>query len=130
MIKANPLVGVVIGVAAFSAVAFVMLSNSSRYVSVAEARQTSENNLHLKGELVKESLKVDISNATIAFTLKDENGDAMNVIHHGLPPANMGEATEVVAVGGMSGDHFQSNKLLTKCPSKYNEEDKKNLPAN
>jgi cytochrome c-type biogenesis protein CcmE len=130
MIKASPFIGVITGVTAFSAVAFVMLSNSSRYVSISEARKTTENNLHLKGNLVKESLQVDVSNAIINFTIKDENGDAMNVVHHGLPPANMGEATEVVAVGGMVGDHFESNKLLTKCPSKYNEEQKRTLPAN
>jgi len=129
MIKASPLVGVVTGIAAFSAVAFVMLSNSSQYVSVAEATKSKDDNLYLKGNLVKESLKVDVNNALIEFTILDEKGDSMRIVHSGLPPANMGEATEVVAVGGMSGDHFKSKKLLTKCPSKY-EEGEQAQPAN
>ncbi|MFM9871965.1 MAG: cytochrome c maturation protein CcmE [Fimbriimonadaceae bacterium] len=128
MIKANPFIGVIAGVTAFSAVAFVMLSNSSQFVTVAQARKLKDaNNLHLPGSLVKDSLKVDVNNAMIQFQLLDDNNEKIEVIHHGLPPANMADATRVVVVGGIKGDHFESNKLLTKCPSKYEEERK--LPA-
>lgn len=123
MIKANPFIGAVAGVTAFSAIAFVMLSNSSQFVTVAQAKKLKDaNNLHLPGSLVKDSLKVDVNNATIEFQLLDDSNEKINVIHRGLPPANMKDATRVVVVGGINGDRFESNKLLTKCPSKYEEE--------
>jgi cytochrome c-type biogenesis protein CcmE len=120
----NPVTKIAAVVAGIAAIAFVLLGNSSPYVSVAQAKTMKANNLHLQGDLVKDSIRTDAANATVSFTLIDKAGDKMNVIHQGMPPANMGEATMVVAVGGMKGDHFESTKLLTKCPSKY-EADKK-----
>jgi cytochrome c-type biogenesis protein CcmE len=43
----------------------------------------------------------------------------MNVIYSGPPPSNMGEATQVVAVGGMKDGVFRAHQLNLKCPSKY-----------
>ena len=123
MFKAKPFVGVVAGVTAFAAIAFVMLSNASPYVTVAQAKSAKGDNNHLQGDLVKESVRVDTANAKVSFALIDDHGDRMEVIHHGLPPANMGEATRVVVVGGVQGDKFESKKLLTKCPSKYESEE-------
>jgi len=39
-------------------------------------------------------------------------------------PQNMGEATKVVAIGGMKDGKFVSDQLLVKCPSKYESEKK------
>lgn len=128
MFKAKPFVGVVAGVSAFSIIAFVMLSNSSSYVTIAQAKTAQGDSNHLSGDLVKDSVQVDSNNALITFDIVDESGDTMKVVHHGLPPANMGEATSVVVVGGYNGDHFESTKLLTKCPSKY-ESDEKTKPS-
>jgi len=36
----------------------------------------------------------------------------------------MAQATEVVAIGSMKGSEFHSEKLLIKCPSKYEGTDK------
>jgi cytochrome c-type biogenesis protein CcmE len=43
----------------------------------------------------------------------------MQVIYTGPPPQDMSLATEIVAIGSMQGAEFHSNKLLVKCPSKY-----------
>lgn len=128
MVAFKPIAGVVAGVAALAIAAFVMLSNASPYVTVAQARTSKLTDMHLQGNLVKESLRVDSANALIRFTIVDDLGEKMDVVHHGLPPANMGEATRVVVVGGMKDGHFESHKLLTKCPSKY-ESDGKPKPA-
>lgn len=124
MVAFKPLAGVVAGVAALSVAAFVMLSNASPYVTVAEARSSKLSDMHLQGNLVKESLKIDTAGSLIRFTVVDDQGEKMDVVHHGLPPANMGEATRVVVVGGMKDGHFESHKLLTKCPSKYESDGK------
>jgi cytochrome c-type biogenesis protein CcmE len=124
MSNAKSLVGIVAGVIALSTVAFVMLSNASPYVTVAEAKKTDADNLHIQGDLLKETVQVDINKQKVRFAMRDDNGDTVNVLFHGLPPANMGEATRVVAVGGMKGETFESHKILTKCPSKYESDPK------
>ena len=119
MQNAKSLVGIVVGAIAISTVAFVMLTNASPYVSIKEAQNRDADDLHIQGDLLKETVKVDVNTQTVRFQMKDDDGDTVQVLFNGLPPANMGEATRVVAVGGMKGDVFESNKILTKCPSKY-----------
>lgn len=98
-------------------VAFV--GGASPYVTLREAKASSGDALHLKGDLLKESVATDISKGLLRFQMRDANGELVHVVHDGQPPANMGEATQIVAIGRMSGDSFRSHKLLVKCPSKY-----------
>ena len=86
-------------------------------------------NIHLYGSLDHGSIVSNPEARQVRFTIKDDKGESMSVIYHGFPPANMGDATEVVAVGGMKGENFESHKLLLKCPSKYEAERDKNLQA-
>ena len=120
--KIRPLLGAAVSVSVLCGVAMMMLSNASPYVTAAQAKTTKGNNLHLQGDLIKESVKVDHQNMQVSFTIKDDDGQTLDVVHKGLPPANMGDATRVVAVGGMQGGTFTSHKLITKCPSKYESE--------
>jgi cytochrome c-type biogenesis protein CcmE len=45
----------------------------------------------------------------------------MRVRYHGLKPANFEEAISIVAIGRYDGSEkvFVADKLLVKCPSKY-----------
>lgn len=117
--KPGAILGAAFSVAALCGAAFLMLANASPYVTVAQAKTTQGNNLHLQGDLIKSSVDVDITTQTITFDIRDDHGDVMTVFHKGLPPANMGDATRVVAVGGVKNGQFQSHKIMTKCPSKY-----------
>lgn len=101
------------------AMMFAFLVNSSPYVSVAEARELDANNLHIAGDIIRETVFVDIRNNQVRFTMVDKAGDRLNVVFDGPPPSNMGEATEVVAIGGMEGDSFRAHRMQLKCPSKY-----------
>ncbi|MBX3114417.1 MAG: cytochrome c maturation protein CcmE [Fimbriimonadaceae bacterium] len=129
MMKSGSPLGIVAGIAAISGIAFLMLSNASPYVSVKEALNHKGNNLHLQGDLVKESIQVSLNRQETRFTIVDDAGDKMNVVHAGLPPSNMGDATRVVVVGGMANGEFSSHKLITKCPSKYESEAKPSAKA-
>ncbi len=100
------------------------LANASPYVTVAEAKQLQGDNLHLAGDILKETLKVDGAAQTVRFQLKDEKGDLVEVLYKGPQPANMGEATKVVVVGGVQDGVFHAHKMLVKCPSKYESERK------
>lgn len=113
--------------AAIIGVSVAFIANASPYVSVSEARKSGATNVHLKGDLVKTSIKNDIKDRSLRFELKDKNGEAMTVVYTGTPPQDMALATEVVAVGSVKGDEFHSEKLLIKCPSKYEGENKAKL---
>jgi len=95
------------------------LTNASPYVTIAEAKVSRGDNLHLAGDLDKSTIRNVISKSEVHFTLKDEKGEIVQVVYHGPAPANLGEATKVVAVGGMKDGAFHASKLLIKCPSKY-----------
>lgn len=113
---------VVTGIVATVAMVGVLtafIGNSSPYVTVAEAKQSKGDGLHLAGSLVKQSVQMSPTTGEIRFSLKDKDGAVANVLYKGSTPGNLMEATKVVAIGGMQGDEFVSRKLLIKCPSKY-----------
>lgn len=95
------------------------LSNASPYVSIAEAKAKPGDNQHLSGDIVSGSVKTDLRAGVVRFQVKDQEGQTADVLYQGPPPANMGSATKVVAVGGMKEGVFHTKKLILKCPSKY-----------
>jgi cytochrome c-type biogenesis protein CcmE len=117
--KSGPIVTAIVATLAMAGVVTAFMTNASPYVTIAQAKNSHSNRLHLAGDLDKKSVHADPVNRTLTFRLKDENGETVTVLHKGDPPANMGEATKVVAIGKMEGDKFVSDDLLVKCPSKY-----------
>ena len=113
----------VVATAAMAGVLTAFIRNASPYVTVAEARQTRADGVHLAGDMVKGSIKTNFQSGEIRFQLKDDKGQLANVLYVGSTPGNLEEATKVVAIGGMNKeDVFVSQKLLIKCPSKYESE--------
>lgn len=113
------LIAAVVAAAGLGTAIVAFVGNASPYVTVAEARQTRSDGLHLAGDIVPGTTSTDRAAMTVRFQVRDEVGDTVWVLYEGLPPANMGQATKVVAVGSMVGGEFHSRKLLLKCPSKY-----------
>ena len=95
------------------------LKTSSPYVTIAQARQNGETGLHLEGDILQSSVKTLASKHLLTFNVRDVNGDTIEVEYAGAVPQNFAEANKVVAVGQMKGDIFASDRLLVKCPSKY-----------
>ena len=85
-----------VGAAALTGMFFVFMNGASPYVTVAEAKTTSGDRLHLKGAIVDGTLDARPREGKVYFQLKDEKGDSCQVIYNGPPPSNMGEAKEVV----------------------------------
>lgn len=113
---------VVVAVAAAILIGFAFMKNASPYVSIKEAKLSLASDLHVAGNLDKGTLKTDVRAGKVTFTLTDEAGDRLPVVYSGAPIANMGEATQVVAIGKFQDGTFQAHKLLVKCPSKYEAE--------
>lgn len=119
--KSSAIFATILAVGGVVAILSSLLINSSPYVSVAQAMEM-EASVHLAGDLDRASLTHLASETRVTFDLIDEFGDRITVLYRGNPPANMGTATRVVAVGTVEGDYFVADRLLLKCPSKYESE--------
>ncbi len=95
-----------------------MIQTIVPYVSVAQARQSS-GKVQVKGKLVAGSLQMDAVQRETRFTIEDAQGDRLPVVHPKLAQGNVEQATEIVAIGQMQGGVFIAEKILYKCPSKY-----------
>lgn len=109
----------IVATLAMGGVLAAFLGNASPYVTLAEAKQSKNDSMHLAGSLLKESVRTDPRNGEISFKLKDDTGAIAQVVYVGSQPGNLMEATKVVAIGGMDGEVFKAHQLLVKCPSKY-----------
>ena len=53
------------------------------------------------------------------FTLVDKDNRAQKVVYNSPKPQDFERSEQIVIIGAMQGDYFQCNKILLKCPSKY-----------
>jgi len=91
------------------------------YVSYDQA-QTLKRTVQVAGGLVPDTTDYDENIQALLFTLHDpETGEQLRVRYKGLKPANFEEAVSIVAIGDFnSGEELlEAEKLLVKCPSKY-----------
>ena len=91
------------------------------YVGIAEAR-TSQRNVQVRG-LPDDTVVPHMENEMFVFSIADEEtGEKMLVRYKGIKPDTFDEAYHIVAIGKYTGDAFVADKLLIKCPSKYEAE--------
>lgn len=64
------------------------------------------------------------------FFLKDQAGAVRQVVYHDSKPQDFERSEQVVIIGKMTGSEFEASKILTKCPSKYNEDSVEVTPTN
>lgn len=91
------------------------------YVDYQQAREF-DRVVQVMGALEKGSSKYVDTEDFLYFTLTDpESKDVMRVRYKGLKPANFEDAISIVAIGQYDAGkkEFEANKLLVKCPSKY-----------
>jgi cytochrome c-type biogenesis protein CcmE len=109
-------IGLIAAFVAFGAGAFK--SSLTPYVSFAQAR-SSRDAVQVAGKLVPGSGHFDQASSLLLFTLRDEQGNTLDVAYKGVKPGNFEEAKQVVAIGRFDGHRLQAERLLVKCPSKY-----------
>ena len=75
------------------------------------------------GSWVKEkNYQIDKVNKTFSFYMVDTKGNEMKVVYNGTIPNNFESATSVVVTGKYVEGYFHAKDILTKCPSKYEEQ--------
>jgi cytochrome c-type biogenesis protein CcmE len=109
---------VLIIVVAFGAFMFSSLVRScSPHVSFDKAKSGS--NVQIFGKIDTGEVVFDSADLSLSFTLMNEEGESMPVVYHGVVPSNFEYAEEATCVGSWQDGKFQADKLLLKCPSKY-----------
>ena len=97
---------------------FSFKSSLTPYVTVAEAKNMN-GSVQVRGVLASDQVIITENGKAIKFTLRDENGQEAMIVYKGVRPDNLEQATSIVAIGKYHNDQFIAEKLLVKCPSKY-----------
>lgn len=98
--------------------------DASTYEGFDVAQKNQDKEYHVVGVLNKEKPRVynpQIDANLFTFFLIDEKGVESKVIYRAPEPADFERSEKVVIIGKMNGEVFEANKILLKCPSKYNE---------
>jgi cytochrome c-type biogenesis protein CcmE len=88
------------------------------YLSFDEARK-SKGVVQVMGGLDKQSDRYDTAREELFFELIDPAGRRMPVVYKGIRPGNFKDAISIVAIGRFREGRIEAEKLLVKCPSKY-----------
>jgi cytochrome c-type biogenesis protein CcmE len=88
------------------------------YLSFDEAT-TSKGVVQVMGALDKQSDRYDTGREELSFDLLDPQGRRMPVMYRGIRPGNFKDAISIVAIGRYKEGRLEAEKLLVKCPSKY-----------
>jgi cytochrome c-type biogenesis protein CcmE len=91
------------------------------YVPYAKAR-SGERIVQVAGALDKGSSSYVSAQESLYFNLLDpKTRETLRVRYKGLKPANFEDAISIVAIGryDTGTKFFEADKLLVKCPSKY-----------
>ncbi len=108
-------------------VALVSLGGNimSPYVTFQEARERKGTYVQVIGSLDKKN-PVTYQGTDLSFKIENDRKDSMLVVHSGIKPANFEHSQQVVVLGSFDAERnvFVADKLLVKCPSKYQKEQK------
>jgi len=122
--KPKIVIGVLIIVAALSyLIASSLKENASYYLTVSElaARSdiTPQSGVRVHGLVDPGSIQWDAEAVILEFDLHDEF-NTLHITYHGIKPDQLAEAQQVVLEGHRQADGiFHAEKIMLKCPSKY-----------
>ncbi len=88
------------------------------YLSFDEAKK-ARGVVQVMGGLDKQSDRYDSGREELSFELVDAEGRRMPVVYRGVRPGNFKDAISIVAIGRYREGRIEAEKLLVKCPSKY-----------
>ena len=106
--------------------------DASTYVDFEQAYQMASTgnstSIHVVGQLKKDAsghivgLENAADNLSFSFILVDENNKEQKVYYNEPMPPDFTRSENVVIIGSYQGENFIADKILLKCPSKYQEQ--------
>lgn len=88
------------------------------YLTFDEARK-ARGVVQVMGSLDKASDRYDTVRQELSFVIMDAGGRRMPIVYRGIKPGNFKDAISIVAIGRFQQGRIDAEKLLVKCPSKY-----------
>jgi cytochrome c-type biogenesis protein CcmE len=102
---------------------YLFTQSNIEYVDDFNKVMSTEKTVKATGSWVKEkNYQIDNQNKTFSFFMADDHGKQMKVIYEGAIPNNFESAISVVVTGKYENVYFHAKDILTKCPSKYEEQ--------
>lgn len=130
--KKSHIIGIVVIAVAISVIVSTA-GDASNYVSFNEAKSLytsgADKKIHVVGTLKKDQsgeivgIETSPDQMAFKFMMVDENNFSQKVIFAEPMPTDFIRSEQVVVVGSYNGDLFVADKILLKCPSKYQEEE-------
>ncbi len=106
--------------------------DASTYVTFTEAYQMASsgrsNSIHVVGVLKKDTggkvvgIEPGQDKVSFSFILVDADEREQQVFYNQPMPQDFTRSENVVVIGSYKGDNFYAEKILLKCPSKYQEQ--------
>jgi len=122
---------IIIIIAAAIGIIISTAGDASTYVTFGDAykmaSQGNESSIHVVGELTKDAngqivgIEEGPDRVSFSFIMVDENGKHQRVEYGEPMPPDFIHSEKVVVIGHYTGDVFKAEKILLKCPSKYQE---------
>lgn len=127
---------IVVGLSLAAAALMIMLFTSmpsagSKEITITDLVKDSEDfkgdYIMTQGLLNKDSIQWDADKIELQFEIYDENDATLPVLHHGIKPDNFTDDVIVIVEGFMNdAGVFEAERVMTKCPSKYEGADMEN----
>jgi len=128
--KKSSIIGIVV-IAVAIGIIISSQSNASSYVSFGEAEEIAQNGsakkIHVVGELKKNSFGQVVGvnpsddKLSVTFVMLDDKNVEQTVYYNEPMPSDFLRSEKVVVIGSYRNDKFIADKILLKCPSKYEE---------
>lgn len=123
---------IIIIIAAAIGIVITTADDASTYVTFDQAYQLasngSKNSIHVVGQLKKDpeghvvGIMPGADRVSFSFIMLDDAQKEQVVIYKEPMPQDFTRSEKVVVIGSYSGDTFIADKILLKCPSKYQEQ--------
>lgn len=114
--------GIIVAVFLFLMI-YLLTQSNIQYENDFAKVMTKDKTVKATGSWVKEkSYELNKENRTFSFYMADQSGTQMKVVYEGTIPNNFESAVSVVVTGKYQNGYFHAKEILTKCPSKYEEQ--------
>lgn len=117
--------GVIVAVFLFLMI-YLLTQSNIQYESDFAKVMAKDKTVKATGSWVKEkNYELNKENKTFTFYMADQAGTQMKVVYEGTIPNNFESAVSVVVTGKYQNGYFHAKDILTKCPSKYEQQNVK-----
>lgn len=130
--KKTHIFGIVI-IAIAVMIIIITAGDASTYVTFREAvKMAADGNnkkIHVVGQLKKDNegnvqgLQVTEDKLSVSFLMIDNENTEQKIYYNEPMPPDLQRSEQVVVIGSFKEDVFVADKILLKCPSKYQEEE-------